>query len=102
MTLPPPSPTLATIQWWDELTEMTEEGRAQFQSRVRTVEIQIDGFYCGHCPDLATSRLNSFLAIELLSRTTLQKAVLKIKYTPEVPNVTIRQFQAAKDQSGFD
>jgi P-type Cu+ transporter len=62
----------------------------------RTVEILIDGLFCEHCPDRIVTTLGSFgPKLEVLTQPTIQRPILKIRYTPHAPSFTIRHILLA-------
>ncbi|EAQ85240.1 hypothetical protein CHGG_09254 [Chaetomium globosum CBS 148.51] len=66
----------------------------------RTVEIRIDGLYCGHCPDRVTKSLAGFRRhLEVVTAPTRQRPIMKLTYTPDVPSFTIRHILAAVEAS---
>lgn len=66
----------------------------------RSVQIRIDGFYCPHCGDHATSSVVSFGDhIQVDSRPTWERPILGITYTPKPPGFTVRQVLAAIEAS---
>ena len=74
----------------DSVVDLKPE--SQKQKVTRTVEIMVNGMYCGHCPSRINNSLISFgdrIAIE--RALSLENPVLKITYTPSAPTFTIRQ-----------
>ncbi|KAL1901524.1 hypothetical protein Sste5346_001931 [Sporothrix stenoceras] len=67
----------------------------------RTVEIRIEGLYCEHCPDRIARSLAGFRqpSLEILTKPTPQRPIIKLKYIPEAPNFTIRHILAAIEAS---
>ncbi|QSZ36286.1 hypothetical protein DSL72_007412 [Monilinia vaccinii-corymbosi] len=64
----------------------------QKQKVLRTVEIMVDGMYCGHCPPRINDSMKSFGDRVTIERAlSLENPILKISYTPSAPNFTIRQ-----------
>ncbi|KAK2627089.1 hypothetical protein QTJ16_003055 [Diplocarpon rosae] len=62
----------------------------------RTVEILVDGMFCEHCPTQVLAALAAFgNKIKIDKPVSLQNPILKITYTPEVPDFTIRDIVAA-------
>ncbi|RFU32791.1 hypothetical protein B7463_g3549, partial [Scytalidium lignicola] len=83
--------TVDTVINTQQLKKQTAEG----QKRIRTVEILIDGMYCEHCPRRILDALESFGASVTVEReATLQDPILKIAYTPHVPEFTIRDIMS--------
>lgn len=61
----------------------------------RTVEILIEGMYCEHCP----SRVNTAIKelgdkVKVEKNVAHQDPILKVTYTPKVPNFTVRDILA--------
>ncbi|KAF7919675.1 uncharacterized protein EAE97_011593 [Botrytis byssoidea] len=64
----------------------------QKQKVTRTVEIMVNGMYCGHCPPRINNSLISFGdRITIEKALSLESPILKITYTPSAPTFTIRQ-----------
>ncbi|TEY86438.1 hypothetical protein BOTCAL_0008g00120 [Botryotinia calthae] len=65
---------------------------SQKQKVTRTVEIMVNGMYCGHCPPRINNSLISFGDRITIERAlSLENPILKITYTPSAPTFTIRQ-----------
>ncbi|RDL36982.1 uncharacterized protein BP5553_04415 [Venustampulla echinocandica] len=68
---------------------------------VRTVELLVDGMYCEHCPDKVMATLDTWGdRVKIEREMDLQNPILKISYTPDAPNFTIRSIVEAI--SGID
>jgi len=68
----------------------------EVQTVHRTVEILVDGMFCGHCPPLILAALKGFgEKLEVEKPPSLQDPIVKISYTPKVPDFTIRNIIAA-------
>ncbi|KAI2784506.1 heavy metal translocatin [Daldinia loculata] len=81
----------------DQVVSIDGEDKPKHQ---RNVEIRIDGFYCDHCADRATNSLKGFLqTLEVIARPSRKRPILKIAYTPVVPNFTIRRILLAIEAS---
>jgi heavy metal translocating P-type ATPase len=67
----------------------------------RTVEIRIDGIYCEHCPFRVTNSLSTGFQqrLEALQQPTMQRPIVKVRYTPEAPRFTVRHILAAIEAS---
>ncbi|RKU49113.1 hypothetical protein DL546_007172 [Coniochaeta pulveracea] len=67
----------------------------------RTVEIHIDGIYCEHCPFRVTNGLSTGFPqrLEVLQQPTMQRPIIKVRYTPEAPTFTVRHILAAIEAS---
>lgn len=77
----------------DKVVDLEEE---KAPSQVRTVEILVDGIYCGHCPSRVSSSLAGFRRhLDVVSQPTPQRPILKVTYVPEAPHFTIRHILAA-------
>lgn len=62
----------------------------------RTVEIKVDGMFCGHCPPRVLASLETFGdRIKIEKPLTIQDPILKISYIPQVPDFTIRNILAS-------
>ncbi|RAL67035.1 hypothetical protein DID88_007815 [Monilinia fructigena] len=67
----------------------------QKQKVLRTVEIMVEGIYCGHCPPRINDSMKSFGDRVTVERAlSLDNPILKISYIPSAPNFTIRQILA--------
>ena len=72
----------------------------QEERRERTVEIKIDGLYCEHCPGRVINSLAGFRRqLDVISQPTPQRPIIKITYTPDAPNFTVRKLLAAIEAS---
>ncbi|EPE08697.1 copper-transporting atpase 1 [Ophiostoma piceae UAMH 11346] len=73
----------------------------EIQSHERTVEIHIDGLYCEHCPDRIVRSLEGFRrpSLEIITKPTPQRPIIKLQYAPEAPAFTIRHILAAIEAS---
>jgi Cu+-exporting ATPase len=66
----------------------------------RTVEILIDGIYCDHCPSRVVNSLAGFRRqLDIIQRPTLERPIVKLTYTPEAPEFTVRHILAAIEAS---
>ena len=66
----------------------------------RTVEIMIDGIYCDHCPSRVVNSLAGFRRqLDIVQRPTLERPIVKLTYTPEAPEFTVRHILAAIEAS---
>ncbi|KAI1503489.1 copper transporting P-type ATPase [Biscogniauxia marginata] len=73
---------------------------AETSQQERTVEVRIDGIYCEHCGDRVSRSLAGFQGdLNVVTRPTQQRPILKITYIPEVPSFTIRRILAAIEAS---
>ncbi|KAI9650761.1 hypothetical protein NHQ30_000787 [Ciborinia camelliae] len=67
----------------------------QKQKVLRTVEIMVDGMYCGHCPPRIHDSMKSFGDLITVERAlSFENPILKISYVPSAPTFTIRQILA--------
>ncbi|EGC43700.1 copper-transporting ATPase [Histoplasma capsulatum var. duboisii H88] len=63
----------------------------------RTVEIQVDGMFCHHCPEKILSALEAMdggESVSVVESLTFKKNVVKITYQPNPPSMTIRKIIA--------
>ncbi|TKA80279.1 hypothetical protein B0A55_03043 [Friedmanniomyces simplex] len=66
------------------------------QESRRAVSLRIDGMYCEHCPGRVTGALDHLgQAVVIEQSPTMTKPILKISYTPNAPEFTIRDIFAA-------
>lgn len=83
----------------DQVNAVDDEKEKE-TARQRSVQIRIDGFYCSHCGDHATSSIASFGdEIQVDSRPTWERPILGITYIPKPPEFTVRQVLAAIEGS---
>ncbi|KAH7157706.1 E1-E2 ATPase-domain-containing protein [Dactylonectria estremocensis] len=63
----------------------------------RDIEIQVDGIFCPRCPERISMTLKSLgpNRVEVLREPSLNNSILKLHYTPEAPNFTIRHILRA-------
>ncbi|TVY13605.1 Copper-transporting ATPase HMA5, partial [Lachnellula arida] len=63
---------------------------------IRTVEILVDGMFCGHCPEKVLVSLHTFGdRVKVEKPIDIRDPILKISYTPHVPDLTTRSIIAA-------
>ncbi|TVY39373.1 Copper-exporting P-type ATPase, partial [Lachnellula subtilissima] len=63
---------------------------------IRTLEILVDGMFCGHCPEKVLVSLDAFGdRVKVAKPLDIRDPILKIIYTPHVPDLTIRSIMAA-------
>ncbi|KAH8887660.1 ATPase, P type cation/copper-transporter [Thozetella sp. PMI_491] len=75
-------------------------GQEEAEKHERTVEIKIDGLYCEHCPGRVVNSLVGFRRrLEVATQPTHQRPIIKVTYTPDAPDFTVRQILAAIDAS---
>ncbi|CZT43331.1 related to CCC2-P-type ATPase involved in export of Cu++ from the cytosol into intracellular, secretory compartments [Rhynchosporium secalis] len=62
----------------------------------RTVEVNLDGMFCDHCPPRLHAALSAAFGskVKIDRHASLQKPILQITYTPQIPNFTIRDIIA--------
>lgn len=61
----------------------------------RTVEFRVDGMFCNHCPSQILQSLSSFGDTLHIDKTlSLGDPILKVSYTPRVPELSIRSIMA--------
>lgn len=63
----------------------------------REVEISIKGIFCSRCPGRICTTLKSLAPgrLDILREPTVQDPIIKIRYTPDAPDFTIRQILQA-------
>ena len=62
----------------------------------RTVEIRIEGLFCPKCPDRIMHTLEGFHRdLEIITKPTVSRPIIKIEYMPEPPDFTIRRIVSA-------
>lgn len=77
----------------DKVVDLEEE---KAPTQERTVEILVEGIYCGHCPSRVSNSLAGFRRhLDVVSQPTPQRPILKVTYIPEAPHFTIRHILAA-------
>ncbi|KAM3079632.1 hypothetical protein ACMFMG_006044 [Clarireedia jacksonii] len=65
------------------------------QKILRTVEIEVGGMFCGHCPQRIKSSLETFGdRITIEKEISIEDPIMRISYVPEAPSFTIRQILA--------
>lgn len=73
------------------------------QKAVRSVEIQVDGMFCDHCPPRILASLKTFgYRIKIDKPLTLTDPILRISYSPQVPSFTIRNIMNAITDTDHD
>ncbi|PGG98926.1 Cu2+-exporting ATPase [Blastomyces parvus] len=62
----------------------------------RTVEIQVDGMFCHHCPEKVVTVLEAMgdESVSVIESPTLKKPVVTVTYKPEPPAMTVRNIIA--------
>jgi heavy metal translocating P-type ATPase len=81
----------------DTVVDITQEVTAGHE---RMVEILVDGIYCDHCPQRVINSLAGFRRqLDVVRRPTPQRPIIKLTYTPEAPNFTVRHILAAIEAS---
>lgn len=73
----------------DELINYTSS-----KKKSRTINVSVEGMFCGHCPELITDYLSSFgEAIVIEDPITLKHPFIKFTYLPNPENnITVRRF----------
>ncbi|KAK8131727.1 Heavy metal translocating P-type ATPase [Apiospora sp. TS-2023a] len=82
------------------LEGIVDLSQAPLQERARSVQIRVDGFYCGYCPLRAVEALKNtegILGIE--DEPTESSPIIKITYVPSAPTVTIRKILATLESA---
>ncbi|KAK2596684.1 hypothetical protein QQS21_006259 [Conoideocrella luteorostrata] len=79
----------------DKVIDLEELKRVSVDER--EIEIKIDGIFCAKCPEriLKTLKNLSSSRIEILKAASREKPYLKIRYTPQAPEFTIRHILKA-------
>jgi len=67
-------------------------GASSDEQVAREVSIRIEGMFCRHCPPRVTSALFDIYgdAVVIGEAPTLAKPILRLKYSPDLPELTIR------------
>jgi Cu+-exporting ATPase len=80
----------------DTVVDFKELEKVTSRSGSRSVEILVEGMFCGHCPPRALAALKNFGDRILVEKAlTLDDPILRISYTPSIPSLTIRSIIAA-------
>jgi len=79
-----PVPTLQKREKKDEETQLAPQ---------RTVEIEISGMFCPQCPERILRFMDTFAkrGVTVAKQLSITQPILKITYTPQAPDFTIRQ-----------
>jgi heavy metal translocating P-type ATPase len=80
----------------DSVTNLNPQKRLGTEGAQRTVEILVPGIYCSHCPGKVLNSVRHFgdtLCVE--KPLTLHDPILKLRYTPNTPDLTIRHILGA-------
>ncbi|ATY67010.1 P-K Mg Cd Cu Zn Na Ca Na H-transporter [Cordyceps militaris] len=79
------------------LDRVQDLGQESKETGARDVEISIDGIFCPRCPDRIYATMKSFgtRQVDVLKKPTLNRPVLKVRYTPDSPTFTIRHLLKA-------
>ncbi|OAA70509.1 ATPase, P-type, K/Mg/Cd/Cu/Zn/Na/Ca/Na/H-transporter [Cordyceps fumosorosea ARSEF 2679] len=80
------------------LDNVQDLGRdSEKQTDAREVEIKIDGIFCPRCPDRIYATMKSFGTkhVDVLNKPTINRPLLKVRYTPASPTFTIRHILKA-------
>jgi heavy metal translocating P-type ATPase len=67
----------------------------QIPNTSRTIQIRIEGMYCGHCPGKVMGAVAQFNNVKVDQFPTLKEPVLRITYFPDAPTLTIRAILSA-------
>lgn len=82
----------------DKVEAVKEEQPAQNQER--TVDIALNGVYCRHCPGRVIKSIEGFRRhVDIITKPTQTRPILRISYIPDAPKFTIRQILAAIEAS---
>jgi Cu+-exporting ATPase len=78
------------------MDSVVEKRQTRDTTQRRTVEILVQGMYCGHCPSRVSKALQSFGAqVDVERAATRENPILKISYIPDAPTFTVRHILAA-------
>lgn len=78
----------------DNVEAVQEEETTQNQER--TVDIALKGVYCEHCPGRIIKSIEGFRRqVDIITKPTQARPIMRIAYVPDAPNFTIRQILAA-------
>ena len=74
------------------LDSLEQYGTAEDEQYERDVSIRINGMYCHHCPTMVLSAIfNAYgNTVEVKKAPTLAKPVMRLRYMPKPPQLTIR------------
>ncbi|KAM5346518.1 hypothetical protein ACJ41O_009523 [Fusarium nematophilum] len=63
----------------------------------REVEVRVDGIFCSRCPERITTTLKSLAPnrLQIFQEPTVQNPIIRLRYTPEAPNFTVRHILRA-------
>lgn len=83
----------------DEVVETKDED-AQEDHESRTVEIRVDGFHCGLCPNRAVTALlalreESGAVLDIVGQPTKERPIMAVRYAPQPSGLNIRRILAA-------
>ncbi|KAF3939006.1 hypothetical protein ABW19_dt0205327 [Dactylella cylindrospora] len=76
-----------------EVVELVPFNASEFQTRERTITLQVEGLHCPNCPPRimeAAESINSSLVSIVKPLTTLKDPTISIRYTPQ-PDITARK-----------
>lgn len=78
----------------DKVVNLEEEKQA---ANERDVEIKVDGIFCSRCPERISRTLTSLnpQRLDVIRAPTINNPILKVRYTPNAPNFTIRHILRA-------
>ncbi|GLI72852.1 hypothetical protein PoHVEF18_001036 [Penicillium ochrochloron] len=71
--------------------------------QTRTISVRIGGMFCHHCPEKVLASLELLHNVTVDEIPTEKKPIIKVTYTPEPPNLTVRSILTAINEanSGF-
>ncbi|KAH6894293.1 E1-E2 ATPase-domain-containing protein [Thelonectria olida] len=80
----------------DKVTNLNEQNKSR-PGDGRDVEIKIDGIFCSRCPERISTTLKSLglNRLDILQEPSPQNPILRLHYTPEAPQFTIRHILKA-------
>ncbi|KAL2208155.1 copper transporting P-type ATPase [Sarocladium strictum] len=76
----------------DSVTNLSDKA-AKNASDDKEVDIMVQGMFCQRCPERVTQALEDLSQgqVQVLRSPTIQQPVLRVRYRPSVPTLTIRQ-----------
>lgn len=84
------------------LSAQSKEGKSNTEESQRTVMLKIDGMFCKHCPPriLEAIKANHSEVVTIDKPPTLKDPVMRVKYVPSPPVITIRHIIASVKSLG--
>lgn len=86
----------AAVERSGVINAQSNEGKAKMEESQRTVMLKIDGMFCKHCPPriLEATNTNYSGTVTIDKPPTLKDPVMRVKYSPSPPGITIRHIIA--------